>query len=157
MLDVKYALHAWRDNGSMNFIENNYGNNSKNTNTNRQKQKRQVERLDKLLPLPISVPYMDAISNFSLSMDENQMEAECWTVLSCSFVYFPIFRWNFRLYLFVDSAVDRERKSLFSKYRDMYTTAPVCFDKAAVCILIRIKWICFGQANWDLTSSTKAI
>lgn len=77
MLDVKYVLHAWRDNGSMNFIENNYGNNSKNTNINRQKQKRQVERLDKLLPLPISLPYMDAISKFSWSVDENQMEAEC--------------------------------------------------------------------------------
>lgn len=40
MLDVKYMLHAWRDNGSMNFIENNYGNNSKNTNINRQKTKK---------------------------------------------------------------------------------------------------------------------
>lgn len=37
--------------------------------------KRQVERLNKLLPLPVSPPCTDAISNFSLSVDETQMKA----------------------------------------------------------------------------------
>jgi len=54
-LDVKCALHAWRGNGNIYFAGNNDANNSKNKNTNSQKQKRQVERLDKLLPLPVSL------------------------------------------------------------------------------------------------------
>lgn len=66
------ALHARRGNGSIHSAGN-Y--NSKKKNTNNQKQKRQVEKFDKLLPLPVSLPCIDAISNLSLTVDETQMKA----------------------------------------------------------------------------------
>ena len=49
-----------------------------------------------------------------------------------------IFRWT-TCFLLVDSAFDREGTNISSKYNDMYAIALVCFDTAAVCILISRK------------------